>query len=79
MAVFGFGAALPLALLGLVSRTWLVRMRERLLRAGKHGKVALGVVLVVVGAAIVGGFDKRLETILVEASPAWLTELTTRF
>jgi cytochrome c-type biogenesis protein len=28
---------------------------------------------------ILTGFDKRLETILVEASPAWLTELTTRF
>ena len=79
MAVFGFGAALPLALLGLVSRAWLVRMRERLLRAGKHGKLALGILLVAVGAAIVSGFDKRLETMLVEVSPAWLTELTTRF
>ena len=28
---------------------------------------------------IVTGLDKRLETLIVEASPAWLTELTTRF
>jgi len=28
---------------------------------------------------IVSGLDKKLETLLVEASPAWLTQLTTRF
>jgi cytochrome c-type biogenesis protein len=62
-----------------VSRTQLTRMRERMLAAGKHGKMALGVLFVVVGVAIVTGLDKRLETMLVDASPAWLTALTTRF
>jgi cytochrome c-type biogenesis protein len=28
---------------------------------------------------IVSGLDKKLETLLVEASPDWLTQLTTRF
>ena len=79
MAAFGFGAGLPLALLGLASRATLSRVRDRLLAAGKHGKTALGVLFVIVGIAIVAGFDKRLETSLVEASPAWLTNLTTRF
>lgn len=79
MAVFGFGAGLPLALLGLASRAWLGRMRERMLAAGKLGKMALGVLFVVVGVAIASGLDKRIEAALVEASPAWLTELTTRF
>ncbi len=79
MAVFGFGAGLPLALLGLASRNWLVRMRARMLAAGKHGKMALGALFVVVGIAIVSGLDKRIETALVDASPAWLTDLTTRF
>jgi len=79
MAAFGAGAGLPLALLGLASRGWLARMRERMLAAGKHGKMALGVLFVVVGLAIVTGFDKRVETALVDASPAWLTNLTTRF
>jgi cytochrome c biogenesis protein CcdA len=79
MAVFGFGAGLPLALLGFASRGWLARMRQRMLAAGKHGKMALGVLFVVVGIAIITGLDKRVETALVDASPAWLTNLTTRF
>ena len=39
----------------------------------------MGVVLVAIGVLILSGLDKRVEAILVEASPAWLTELTTRF
>ncbi len=31
------------------------------------------------GLLIVTGLDKRIETALVDASPQWLTELTTRF
>ncbi len=79
MAAFGAGAGLPLALLGLASRGWLARMRQRMLAAGKHGKMALGILFVIVGIAIVTGFDKRVEAALVDASPAWLTNLTTRF
>lgn len=79
MTVFGIGAGLPLMLLGLVSRARLAHMRDRMLAAGKHGKMALGLLFVVVGIAIVTGLDKRVETLLVDASPAWLTALTTRF
>ena len=79
MTMFGIGAGLPLMLLGLVSRAQLARMRDRMLSAGRNGKMALGLLFVVVGIAIVTGLDKRLETVLVDASPAWLTALTTRF
>lgn len=79
MAAFGVGAAVPLLILGLFSREVLARWRGRLLRAGKSGKVALGGVLVVMGALILSGLDKQVETLLVDLSPAWLTELTTRF
>lgn len=79
MVLFGFGAAIPLLLLGLLSREALMRWRDRLLRAGKGAKAALGAVLLVTGLAILTGFDKIVETGLVAASPAWLTELTTRF
>ncbi len=40
MLTFGVGAALPLLLLGLLSRETLVRWRSRLLEAGKGGKIA---------------------------------------
>ena len=79
MAVFGIGAALPLVALGLLSRTTLIRIRSRLMSAGKLGKGVLGVALIVIGVAIVVGADKRIEAALVAASPQWLTELTTSF
>jgi cytochrome c-type biogenesis protein len=77
MLAFGIGAGLPLVLLGLVSRATLARLRARLLSAGKLGKALLGAAFIIVGAAIITGADKRLEAWLVDASPAWLTELTT--
>ena len=79
MTAFGIGAALPLLLLGLLSREALLRWRGRLLEAGRGGKMLLGVLLLAIGILIVSGLDKRLEAALVEASPAWLTELTTRY
>lgn len=79
MTAFGIGAALPLLILGLLSREALMRWRERLLGAGKSGKMVLGAMLVLVGIFVVSGLDKQLETVLVEASPDWLTRLTTRF
>jgi len=79
MLAFGVGAALPLLLLGILSREALMRWRSRLMEGGKAGKTALGVILVAVGLLVATGLDKRLEAILVEASPDWLTQLTTRF
>lgn len=79
MTAFGIGAALPLLMLGLLSREAIAAWRSRLLNAGKAGKMALGGLLVVLGLMIVSGLDKRIETLLVDLSPAWLTQLTTRF
>jgi cytochrome c-type biogenesis protein len=79
MIAFGVGAALPLLAMGLISREALTRWRQSLLAAGSAGKALMGIVLVATGALILTGLDKRVETILVDASPAWLTELTTRF
>ena len=62
MLAFGVGAAVPLLLLGLLSRDTLIRWRGRLLDAGKSGKLVLGGLLVVVGLLILSGLDKRLET-----------------
>ena len=79
MLAFGIGAALPLMMLGLVSREAMLRWRERMLAAGQRGKLAMGAVLSATGLLIVTGADKAIETALVEASPVWLNELTTRF
>jgi cytochrome c biogenesis protein CcdA len=79
MFAFGIGAALPLLLIGMMSREALTRWRGRMLAAGNGGKAIMGAILIVAGILILTGLDKRLEAILVEASPAWLTELTTKF
>jgi len=79
MFAFGLGAALPLLALGLLSRQSLRRWRDRLFSAGYGLKMALGLLFVTVGAAVLSGFDKAIETALVNASPQWLTDLTTRF
>ena len=79
MLLFGLGAALPMLLLGMLSREVLMRWRDRMIELGKGAKAALGLVLVLVTIAILTGFDKTLETALVSASPEWLTNFTTRF
>ncbi len=79
MLAFGLGAGLPLALLGMLSRAALMRWRDRMMGAGKGLKAALGAGLVAFGLLVLTGLDKRVEAAVVEASPAWLTQLTTRF
>ena len=79
MFAFGVGAALPLLVLGLLFRQSLMRWRDHLFSAGHGVKVALGVVFVAVGVMVLSGLDKAIETALVNASPQWLTDLTTRF
>lgn len=79
MGVFGVGAALPLLVLGMLSRQTMARWRDRLLSAGKRAKQALGALLLGLGVMIVTGADKTLEAWLVSASPEWVTQLTTRF
>ncbi|GEP00171.1 cytochrome c biogenesis CcdA family protein [Methylobacterium haplocladii] len=79
MLLFGLGAALPLLVFGMLSREMLMRWRDRMMSLGKGMRAALGAILVVTGLVIVSGYDKLLETALVDASPDWLTNLTTRF
>ena len=55
MLAFGIGAALPLMLLGFVSREAMLRWRARMLAAGQRGKLVMGVVLAATGLLIVTG------------------------
>ncbi len=79
MLTFGIGAGLPLVLLGFLSREALMKWRNKLMSAGGRGKMLFGGVLVAAGVLVITGFDKVIEGALVNASPAWLTELTTQF
>ena len=79
MIAFGLGTALPLVLVSRLSREVLLRWRGRMMQVGKGGKILLGAASLAVAALILTGLDRALETVLVDASPAWLTALTTRF
>jgi cytochrome c-type biogenesis protein len=77
MALFGLGAGLPLAALGLLSRQAMLRIRSRLMTAGKIGKQALGGVMLLLGTLIFSGGDKLLEAWVLGVAPDWLIQLTT--
>jgi cytochrome c biogenesis protein CcdA len=77
MALFGLGAALPLVLLGTISRVSLLKMRGTLAAWGKTARWTLGALFVVMGTIVITGVDRQLETLLLSVSPTWLTALTT--
>jgi len=79
MLVFAVGAALPLLLLGLVSREALIRWRGRMLATGTTGKLVLGLVVVATGALILTGYDKLVEAALLRFTPEWLSTIGTGF
>ena len=79
MIAFGAGAAVPLLAVGSLSREALLRWRGRMLSAGAKGKYLLGGGALAISTVILTGWDRRLETLMVDLSPAWLTDLTTRF
>jgi len=78
MAAYSLGAMVPVLLLAYGSRR-LVARPDRLALVTRVGKPAVGLALVVLGLLSVTGSDKALETRLLDAMPAWLVDLTTRF
>jgi cytochrome c-type biogenesis protein len=79
MLIFGIGAAAPLVVLGSISRASLMRVRGRLLNAGRYGKQVLGLVMLLLGILIATGADKSVEGWILDRTPDWLTAITTRF
>lgn len=79
MLLFGLGAALPLVVLGSASQGVVQHWRRRMMVAGQRGRWLLGGTLIAVGLAVATGWDKSVETWLLDHSPDWLTRLTTRY
>jgi len=50
-----------------------------LLAAGQRGRWLLGMVFVLIGLTILTGWDKGIETWVVDHTPGWLVELSTRY
>lgn len=79
MLTFGLGAALPLLLIGRLSREAVVLWRGRLLQAGRTGRKLLGGITLAIAVLVLSGADHTVETVLLRVSPDWLTDVTTRF
>lgn len=48
-------------------------------KADLERTAAFAIMLVSIGILVLTGFDKRIETFVVDQSPQWLIDLTTRF
>lgn len=79
MLAYGLGAGLPMLALGFLSRETMMRWRGGMMNAGKGLKQVMGALLLAVGVLMLSGYDRTVETKLVQASPTWLTNVTTRF
>lgn len=79
MAAFGLGIAAVLLALAFATRGLINRWRGGLMAAGGRGKALLGVLLLAIGVAILTGFDRRLEAVILDWQPDWLIEWSTFF
>ena len=75
MTAYAVGAAS--ALIGVGYAAGRVASKARFVWAGAGGRLALGVAFVLVGAAVLTGFDHHIEAVLVAAMPDWLTAFAT--
>lgn len=78
MIIFGLGAATPIVALAYGSRQAVFARRDRLAQISRIAKPVVGSALIVVGAFVITGLDKTIETILTQAMPDWLVNVTTR-
>jgi cytochrome c biogenesis protein CcdA len=77
MATFGLGAATPILGLSYGSRRAVLARRDGLARLSALAKPVLGVTFLGLGAFVLTGLDKLVETSLTVAMPAWLVRMTT--
>lgn len=77
--IFSFGVSASLLALSYGSRASLNRRKNAFSTFSRWTKPLMGMVLIGVSLLILTGFDKVLETIILENSPMWLIQFTTAF
>src|SRR5258708_25796517 len=79
IGLFSVGAALPIVILGYISRSAMMSVRGRLLQAGRAGKVALGSAMLLIAIATISGRDRQAEAWLRNPFPAFVSDPYTAF
>lgn len=77
MVAFGLGIATVLLLIAVAARGMLARWRGRLMTAGGRGKAVLGVLLLLIGGAILTGTDRKIEAAVLDHLPDRITAWST--
>ncbi len=77
MAIYALGAVGALLALGYGLGKLAGRSRGVARAAGEVGRYAMGGAFALVGAAILTGFDHRIEAALIDVTPNWLTTFVT--
>lgn len=78
MGVFALGAAASLLLAGYLLGRLALRTRKATRNAAFWGRVAFGVLLVIVGLLALTGLDRQIEAAVVGAMPDWLVTFATQ-
>jgi cytochrome c-type biogenesis protein len=78
LAFFGIGAATPLVGVAYLSKAKFLSFRDWMLKYSANIKKAVGLLMLLLGIAILTGYDKRLEGFLVNLMPDWLIAVTTK-
>jgi cytochrome c biogenesis protein CcdA len=79
LGLFGIGAAIPLVAVAYASRSGFMRMRGWVLGYAEGVKKGFGLLLLLMGAAILTGGDKWLEAQVLLLIPDWLVNLTVKY
>jgi len=77
MLVFSLFAVIPLIGLGLAGQAFMLRKRASMAKIGAIGRLVMGASLLLIGLLVLSGWDKVVETWLLDISPDWLISLTT--
>lgn len=78
LGFFGIGAAVPLVAVAYLSKAKFLRFRDWMLAYSANIKRAVGILMLLLGLAVLTGYDKKLEGLLVNLMPEWLIAITTR-
>ena len=77
MTAFGLGISTVLLIIAFAARGVLAKWRGRMIKAGGRGKAVLGALLLVIGVFILTGFDRKIETFVLDHLPDQITAWST--